>query len=190
MFRPAPPRLRRAECQRAGACVCQRASGQLNSREFVFGLVSEMVKELHNQDKGMVFSGSPREEKEAEILMALLEEMYGRDGIAIIRIDLSEEESLKRNSHRRICKANRHPIPNFPEFEDITACPEDGSEIVTRVLDDPETIKIRYEVYKKQTEEVFDFFKKKGYTFKEINGEQPIIDVHRDILNMIHDSEK
>lgn len=161
------------------------ASGELNGRAFVDRLIMSKSKELHDQGKGIVFSGSPREEQETKDLMPFLESIYSRDNIRIFHIRLSPDESLKRNSHRRICEANRHPIPNFPEYENISICPEDGSRIIVRKLDDPETIKTRYQVYLKRTEPVFDLLKEMEYTVSEINGEQSILDVHKEILNSI-----
>ena len=164
------------------------ASGELNGTAFVERLISTEVKKLHEQNKGIVFSGSPREEPETRTLMPLIESLYGRENIFIFNIQLSAEESLKRNSHRRICQANRHPIPNFSEYQNITTCPEDGSPIIVRPLDSPETIKTRYQVYLKKTEPVFALLNEMGYKIHDINGEQSIADVHRDILNSLHDS--
>lgn len=161
------------------------ASGQLSDRDWVFSLISEKVRALHQVGQGMVFSGSPREVFEAQKEIALLEELYGRENIKIVHVELSEDESVKRNSHRRMCQANRHPIPNFPEYENITVCPEDASPIVTRVLDDPEVIKTRYKVYLSQTEPIFDFLHQKVYNIIKVDGEQSIENVHRDILNKL-----
>jgi len=162
-------------------------SGGLFSPEWIQKLVLEKVKELVAQNKGIIFDGSPRTLDEAEKELPELESVFGRENIKIIKINLSEYESLKRNSHRRVCKLNQHPIPNFPEFENVKICPEDGSEIILRSLDDPETIKTRYKVYMEETYPVFDFFKSKGYNITEINGEQPIENVQKDILNKLND---
>ena len=98
-----------------------------------------------------------------------------------MEIKLSEEEAVKRNSARRICSKNRNPIPNFPEYANITVCPEDGSKIITRELDKPEIIKERYQVYLSDTAPVIEYFRQNGYKVMEVNGEQPIEDVFKDI---------
>ncbi len=159
--------------------------GELVGREFVNKLMLEKIKDVRESEKGIIFSGSPREATEAKVIMPELDSLFGKDNIKVVKITLSEEESIKRNSHRRMCEANRHPIPDFPEFKDITVCPEDGSPIVTRVLDDPETIKIRYKVYLNETEPVIDFLREKGYNILEVDGEQSIENLHRDILNKL-----
>mgnify|MGYP001611623089 CR=1 FL=1 len=145
--------------------------------------IKEKIKEVANEGRGIVFSGSPRTIYEAEGEIPVLEELYGKENTKVLNIEISEEESIKRNSKRRICKESRHPIPNFPEFEEITKCPKDGSEITTRILDNPETIKVRYREYINRTLPIIDFLKKRDYNILEINGEQPIDDVFKDIVS-------
>lgn len=160
-------------------------SGKLIDPAVVTGWVVERMRELAAQGKGIVFSGSFRTVYETEHEIPVSEELYGKENIHVLSIVLSEEESVKRNSFRRICKANRHPIPNFPEYEKITQCPEDGSEIETRVLDNPETIRVRYQTYLKETEPVLAVFARYGYQVTAINGEQPIRKVHDDIKDVL-----
>lgn len=160
-------------------------AGKLVTPKLVFEWIMDKVKELAGEGRGIVFSGSPRTLYEAENELPIFEELYGRENIQAVSIKLAEEESVKRNSKRRICAANRHPIPNFPEFENIAKCPKDGSEIITRFLDNPETIKVRYETYLKETEPVLAFLKERGYAIAEINGEQPIDAVFNDILGKL-----
>lgn len=163
------------------------ATGQLNTPELVKRWVLEKINELHKKGLGIAFSGSPRTLEEAEAEMPVLENLFGKENIKVVHIQLGENESIKRNSHRRICKANRHPIPNFPEFQDIKVCPRDGSELITRTLDNPEVIKVRYQEYLNRTEPILDFLTKKGYGPIDINGEQAIEKVFQDILEKIND---
>src|SRR3989338_6630231 len=101
---------------------------------------------------------------------------------------IKKEKYIIRNSSRRVCKASGHPIPNFEKFKNILVCPQDGSEIITRGLDTPETIKTRNEVYHRRTEPIFNFLEKSGYKVIEINGEQSIENVFKDILQEISKS--
>lgn len=160
-------------------------AGKLVTPKLVFEWITDKVRELAGEGKGVVFSGSPRTLYEAENELPIFEDLYGKDKIEAINIKLTEEESVKRNSKRRICEKNRHPIPNFPEFENIEKCPKDGSKIITRFLDNPGTIKVRYETYLKETEPVLAFLKERGYDIAEINGEQPIESVFNDILGKL-----
>ncbi len=159
--------------------------GELMTPSLVARLIIEEIEKLHHEGKSIIFSGSFRTLEEAEKEIPVAEKLYGRDNIKIFYITLSEEESVKRNSERRICEKNRHPIPRpeyDPKFEGITTCPWDGSPIITRALDKPEIIRERYRVYKAETEPVLDYFREKGYKVIEINGEQPIEKVFEGIL--------
>ncbi|MEK7537133.1 MAG: nucleoside monophosphate kinase [Patescibacteria group bacterium] len=156
-------------------------AGELIHPELVSSWFIEEVELLKDKVSGFVFSGSGRNLKEIEEELGYLEKIYGQENIAAVEIKLSEEESVKRNSHRRICSKNRHPIPNFPEYADIKVCPEDGSEIITRPLDKPEIIKERYKVYLQETQPVIEYFRQNGYKVMEVNGEQPIEKVFQDI---------
>lgn len=157
-------------------------TGKLNTPELVKQWVLEKIEELYKQGSGIVFSGSPRTLEEAEAELPVLENLFGKENIKIVHIQLAEAESIKRNSHRRICKANRHPIPNFPQFRNITTCPRDGSELITRTLDDPEVIKVRYQEYVNRTEPILTFFKKREYIITDVRGEQSIEKVFQDIM--------
>mgnify|MGYP001589188611 FL=1 len=163
--------------------------GQLFPPPWTTKMVAEKIVELSGKNIGIVFSGSPRTLYEAENELPVLEKSYGKENIKVINISLSEEESVKRNTFRRICKANRHPIPNFPEFEDVKICPKDGSELITRTVLDaiPEKIRFRYQVYKERTEPVLAFLREKDYNIIEINGEQSIENVQKDILDKLND---
>ena len=157
-------------------------SGELFPPPWTAKLVIEKFRELAAAGFGAVFSGSPRTLYEAKNEMPELEKLYGRENIKIFNITISEKESIKRNSSRRICQLNRHPIPGFPHYQDLTTCPEDGSPIITRTLDKPETIKERYRVYMAETKPVLDYLRLCGYNVTTIKGEQPIGRVEEDIL--------
>jgi len=156
--------------------------GELFPPPWTVKITVEKIRELASQGMGIVFSGSPRTLHEAEKEVLIFDELYGRDNIKAIHLNLTKEESIRRNSSRRICEANRHTIPNFPIFKDITTCPKDGSKLLKRELDTPETISIRYEVYLRQTQPIISFLEENGYKMVEIEGEQDIDKVYKDIL--------
>ncbi len=163
-------------------------AGKLNTPELVRSWVMEKIAELAARGSGIVFSGSPRTLFEAEGEIPLFEKLYGRQNIKTVHLDISEREAIYRNSNRRLCKANRHPIPFLPEFRNLAACPKDGSELIKRVLDNEGTMRVRYETYLKDTAPVLDFLAASGYAVVEINGDRPIQDVHDAIVSRLHKS--
>lgn len=157
--------------------------GEICSPPFVTQLVIEEIKDLAKMEKGIVFSGSPRSVFEAEKEMPVLEELYSKENIVVLKINLSPEESIWRNSHRRICSLMRHPILWSKDTEKLTICPLDGSKLIKRgSLDDPETIKTRLKEFKEKTEPVIKVLEERGLRIEEINGEQPVEGVFREIL--------
>lgn len=162
-------------------------SGELNDPKMVTEWLVEAMTDVYNEGNGLILSASPRTLFEAEAEIPVLEDLYGKENVKIFNIDLSRDESFNRNSNRRICEKNRHPIPNLPEFKDLTVCPRDGSKLIHRNhLDDPETVKLRYNVYLKRTEPILGFLKSRGCKFIKINGEQTIEKVFQNILDNLH----
>ena len=158
-------------------------NGILCSPPFVSHLIKEKIQDLAREEKGIVFSGSPRTLYEGEVIIPVLKKLYSAKNIKIFEILLSAEESIFRNSHRRICELMRHPILWTKETEKLKHCPLDGSKLLKREgLDDPETIKIRLKEYQERTFPLVDFFKKQKLTVKKINGEQVVGDVFKEIL--------
>ena len=153
---------------------------------FVPWLVQEL-KDLANANQSVILSGSPRTLSEVETVMLAVRDLYGQENIKVFNIGLSDEEALKRNSGRRICQAERHPIPNFPEFAKLTVCPQDGSPLITRALDKPEIIQERLAVYRRDTKPVLDWLTEHGYPIITVNGEQSIEAVFAELLTHLHD---
>lgn len=160
--------------------------GELNSPPFVVNLMLEKIKELAQDDKSIIFSGSPRTVYEAEKEIPLLKELYGNENIKFVLLEISAETTIFRNSHRRICELIRHSILFTKETEHLTLCPLDGSKLVKRKgLDDPETIKNRLKIYKEQTHPVTDHVEKEGIKVRKVNGEQSVADVFHSVLGTL-----
>ena len=161
-------------------------TGILNSPPLVTLWFARKIKELAKEGRGLVMTGSPRTLYEGKRIIPLLQKLYGTKNIKIILIKLSAEESIFRNSRRRICELMRHPILYTKETSKLTRCPLDGSKLLRRKgLDDPETIKVRLKEYKERTLPLVKYYKEQGLTIKEINGEQSVEDVFKDILKAI-----
>lgn len=161
-------------------------SGILCSPPFVNFLVKQKIKELFKNKQGIILAGSPRTLIEGKEQIPLLKKTYGLENIKVFFLKISPEETLWRNSRRRICQLMRHSIVSTKETERLTLCPLDGSKLVRREgLDDPETIKVRLKEYKERTLPLIKYFKQEGLKIKNINGEQSIESVFKAILKFI-----
>ncbi|HEY4496800.1 MAG TPA: nucleoside monophosphate kinase [Candidatus Paceibacterota bacterium] len=162
----------------------RKSRGELISPALFAEWFNKKVEEAFHNKKNIVASGSMRTIEETELVLPKLENLYKPENIIFFIIKISEQESIKRNSERRICEKNKHTIPsgNYNSlYKNIAACPIDGSILKTREDDRPEIIKKRYEIFLKETSPVFDYLKKYGYKLIEINGEQGMDNVFNDI---------
>ena len=160
--------------------------GILCSPPFVVFLVEKKINELFQSGKGIVFAGSPRTMHEGEKVIPQIEALYGPKNIKIILLELSPEQTIFRNSNRKICELMRHPVLYTEETKNLEHCPLDGSKLLKRTgLDDPETIKVRIKEYEERTLPLVGFFEKAGLGVKKVNGEQSVEGVHKDILEAL-----
>lgn len=160
--------------------------GKLCSPPFVTYLMQKKIKTLAKREENILFPGSPRTLYEAERILPLLEKLYGKENIKIILLQISEKESLFRNSHRRICQLMRHPILYSKETKKLKKCPLDGSPLVKRKgLDEPETIKVRLKEYRERTFPIIKYFQKRKLPIIKINASPPPSIVFKEIIKKI-----
>ncbi len=152
--------------------------GILCSPPFVSYLVQEKIRDLFAKDNSLLLSGSPRTVFEGEQILPLLEELYGKENIKVILLDIPPEQTIFRNSNRRLCQLMRHPILYNEETKDLKNCPLDGSILMKREgLDDPETIKVRLKEYKERTMPLLDYFTQQGTAIRKVDGMGPVDEV-------------
>jgi len=136
------------------------------------------------REKGIIFDGVPRREDQLRYFEEAMQE-FGREIDAVIDIDLSEEEAIRRISKRRICKKNEHVLILGKDIEsESDKCPICQSDIFQRIDDTPERIKTRLGIYRKDTKAVVDYYRQKGILI-ETDGKPSIEEVSRDILEKI-----
>ncbi len=160
--------------------------GSLCSPPFVSYLVKEKIKQLHKAGENLVIAGSPRTLYEGKEVMPVLEKLYGQKNIKIIVIQVSAQESIFRNSHRRICELMRHPILYSEETKKLKFCPLDGSKLIRRKgLDNPKTIKVRLVEYEKRTLPLVEYLLKRKLNLKKINGQGSVSNIFTIILKTL-----
>jgi adenylate kinase len=126
---------------------------------------------------GFILDGFPRTVPQAEALQAALERL-GRSLNAALLVDASDEEVMKRISGRRICVKSGHVYhvdSDPPKNEGI--CDQDGSRLVQRDDDLPETVQKRLSVYHEQTKPVIGFYEDAGL-LRRFDGNRSPEEVH------------
>ena len=159
--------------------------GKLCEPEWVTKIINEKVAELHEENRSLVFSGSPRTMYEVENEIPYWESLYGQDNIFIFLIKIKEETSVFRNTHRRICSVCRHPIVYVEENKNLKFCPLCGGELKKRGLDTEELMKVRINEYQERTKPIFNYFQEKGYKVIEVDGEISPNEVAKQIIKNI-----
>ena len=161
-------------------------AGQMVEPKLVSQWFLEEIELLSNQGKSIVVSGSPRTLYEAKAVLPSFIKWFGTDNIIVFNVEIDEETSIQRNSGRRLCKLNRHPIPNDEAHRNITVCPDDGSALEHRgSLDTPEVIKKRYQVYLEETKPVLDVMREMNLNIIEIDGSDAIETMSKKIASYI-----
>ena len=143
--------------------------------------------ELLKQDpklKGIIMDGSPRSLYEAEILEKALEWYEWSKNKKVVFIKISQQESIWRLTKRKICKKCGRIIPYIGEFRKLKKCHKCGGELVARADDTEKGVQERLKWFKTDVGPAINYYKKKGI-LTEINGEQSIEDVFKDILKAV-----
>ena len=158
-------------------------TGFLNTPSWTENLVKKRTEEYVEAGQNLVFSGSPRTLPEAKGLFKVFKKLFGIKSILIIFLDIDEETSVFRNSHRRVCHDCRIPVIWSKETKDLTHCPHCGGRLVKRILDNPKIIKERIKEYRKKSEPSMKFLKSKGVRMLRIDGEKHPEVVSRHIVS-------
>ncbi|MBW2999181.1 adenylate kinase [Candidatus Woesearchaeota archaeon] len=153
------------------------SKGLLVPDEIVLGIVEERLKQ-DDCKKGFIFDGFPRTIAQAEALDKITE--IDR----VIDITSSEEIIIKRLSSRRQCRecSAIYGI-NIPSKQE-GVCDKCGGELYQRDDDKEEAVKKRLDVYKKQTEPLIEYYRKKG-KLVQVDGEQELQKIFDDIVKAL-----
>jgi len=157
--------------------------GNLVPDEVTIGIVRERLSK-DDCSNGFLLDGFPRTIAQAEALQELLADMNESIDY-VIHVDVPEEKLVERLTGRRICPtcgATYHVKYNPPKIEG--KCDNDGSELIQRDDDKPETVKNRLAVNIEQTKPLLNFYEDKGYLVS-VNGDQDINQVFEDIRTKI-----
>jgi adenylate kinase len=124
--------------------------GDLVPDEVIVGMIGERIDSPEAAD-GFILDGFPRTMPQADALAAKLSEL-GKELTAVLLIDVSDEEVVRRLGGRRTCVENGHVFHvefNPPQREGV--CDVDGSELIVRDDDKPDVIRHRLEQYHEKT---------------------------------------
>jgi adenylate kinase len=133
---------------------------------------------------GYILDGFPRTLGQVRRFDALLEEME-QPLDAVISLEVRLEMFVKRLSARRVCP-NCGTVYNLlttpPRSEGV--CDACGGGLAQRPDDVEETIQKRFEIYRRETFDIKNFYITRGL-LREVDGEGTVEEVHRRIVGYL-----
>lgn len=149
-------------------------------------IVKVLDKELAKvkKEQGIIFDGFPRIVSQIKLLDESLKNLNRKLDLVIF-LNLPDDLVFKRLSGRRVCdKCGK--IYNIADLKesDRKVCRACGGKLIIREDDQPEKIKRRLAIFKKETMPVIDFYRDLGI-LEEVDGSNKAADIAREITSII-----
>jgi adenylate kinase len=154
--------------------------GDLVSDEVILAIMEETLAKP-GAAKGAILDGVVRTTGQANGLAKMLKRL-GRKVDAVLLFDVSDEELVRRLSGRTVCEKCQTP---YTGREPGSACAKCGGTLVRRKDDEPDAIRNRLVVYRKQTAPVLDWYRKNGTRVISIDATGTPDEVTRRALSAI-----
>lgn len=135
--------------------------GALVPDDVIVGLMRERLARP-DAARGFIVDGFPRTIAQAEAFAQLLKDS-GHTFDSVIFFDVSEGELLRRLTGRRVCRACQtayHLVFAPPMRPGV--CDKCGGELYQREDDGEKPVRIRLEVYARQTSPLLDYYRQRG----------------------------
>ena len=129
--------------------------GELVPDEIIIRLLTKRLRKP-DSERGFILDGFPRTKKQAEALNKISKIDL------VINLNVSDDIIIKRLSNRLTCKkcgTIYNKLTLKPKKENI--CNECGGKLYQREDDKPEVIQERLNVYRKKTEPLIEYYRKK-----------------------------
>lgn len=134
--------------------------------------------------RGVMFDGFPRTQAQAQALDTALGTAGKRIG-AVLYVQVRDEILVARLTARwtcKVCNSVYNLLSNPPQTAGL--CDKDGSALVQRDDDKPETVRRRLDVYRNQTAPLIDYYRAAG-VLRQVDGEQNIAQVTDAIVQIV-----
>jgi adenylate kinase len=164
-------------------------SGQLVPDDVIIDMIAERTSRPDGS-RGFVLDGFPRTVPQARAF----DEMLGKRGVEldhVVKIAVDEATLVDRLAGRfscRRCGASYHERHHRPRIEGV--CDVCGArEFVHRPDDEPEAVKARFEVYRRQTAPILPYYRERGI-LDAVDGAAEMDEVTRRIEAILGDGTR
>jgi adenylate kinase len=157
--------------------------GDLVPDEVIVGVIAERI-DSEEAREGFILDGFPRTTPQAEALDAKLAEL-GRGVTAVLLIEVTDEEVVRRLGGRRTCEAEGHVYHvefNPPKVDGV--CDIDGSPLMIRDDDQPDVIRKRLATYHEKTEPLVSYYDGEG-VLRRVDGEREPDEVTAELRDVL-----
>ncbi|MFI5255961.1 MAG: adenylate kinase [Gemmatimonadales bacterium] len=154
--------------------------GDLVPDAIILGIIKQALAEPRAAN-GVLLDGVVRTVPQAEGLAAVCSEL-GRQVDAVLCFDIDDEEIVRRLAQRTICESCQTP---YTGREPGTTCDRDGGRLVRRKDDEPEAVRNRLEVYRRQTAPVINWYREHGTRVAVIDAVGRVEDVTARALGVL-----
>ena len=135
-------------------------AGELVPDQVVLGIIRDRLGS-DDAARGYILDGFPRNLTQAEALDGVLAQL-GQALDAAVLLDVPHELLMKRLTGRRTCsKTGRLLNIHFSPPDELKACIDAGGELLQRDDDREETIRNRLEVYRRQTQPLIEYYRRR-----------------------------
>jgi adenylate kinase len=150
-------------------------AGGLVPDDVIIGVILEAIAS-DEAANGFLLDGFPRTVPQADALGEALQKA-ARKISAVLLIDVPDEEVVRRLSGRRVSRSGRVYHVDFDPPKHPDRCDIDGSALIQRDDDKPDTIRKRLAVYHEQTEPLVDYYESREL-LRRFDGTRTPTEVH------------
>lgn len=155
--------------------------GNLVPDQIITGMVADRLA-LSDTAMGFILDGFPRTVHQAQWLDEYLSEYRNGAVLRIVNLSMDFEGIVERIVHRRVCPLckttyNARLMPP----KRAGRCDRDDAELIQRSDDRLEVFETRFEVFKRETEPLIQYYRHRSL-FIEVDAEKPPSSVTRDIV--------
>ena len=141
------------------------ARGDLVPDDVILAIMEETLAKP-DAAKGAILDGVVRTTGQAKGLSRMLKKL-GRKVDAVLVFEVPDDELVRRLSGRTVCEKCQTPYTGRAPG---SACERCGGKLVRRPDDEPEAVRNRLEVYRKQTAPVLDWYRDNGVPLVTIDA--------------------
>src|SRR6478672_6152520 len=143
--------------------------GDLVPDSVILGILQDVMTSPA-AEKGAILDGAVRTVPQAEGLGIMLAEI-GKKVEKVLLFDVDDDELVKRLGTRTVCEGCQTP---YMGREAGSKCEKCGGKLVRRKDDEPEAIRNRLEVYRRQTAPVIDWYEDHKMKVLKIDADAPV----------------